>query len=133
MAGITLQTFNEDDIVDWLGEAEVAKGRAYVDLVSDIHVEEQEVTATVPGSARRPYRTSVPHRLAMEELVRCTGKQFDPVVSEAFQRLYFARAPDFPELRSGLEPPEKPQAPEIPKARRSPRAMMRTTAGSTRQ
>ncbi len=59
MSGTTLQTFTEDDIVDWLGEAELAKGRAYVDLVTDIQIEEQEVSATVPGSARRPYRTSV--------------------------------------------------------------------------
>ncbi len=38
----------------------------------------------------------------MDELVRCTGKQFDPVISEAFQRLYLASAPDFPEFSSGL-------------------------------
>jgi putative nucleotidyltransferase with HDIG domain len=50
----------------------------------------------------RPYRTSVPHRLAMDELVRCTGRQFDPVISEAFQRLYLESAPDFPEFSSGL-------------------------------
>jgi putative nucleotidyltransferase with HDIG domain len=51
----------------------------------------------------RPYRTSVPHRLAMDELARCTGKQFDPAVSEAFQRLYTGSAPDFPEFSSGLD------------------------------
>ncbi len=59
MPGVTLQTFTEDDIIDWLGEGELAKGRAYVDLVTDIRIDEQEVSATVPGSARRPYRTSV--------------------------------------------------------------------------
>jgi putative nucleotidyltransferase with HDIG domain len=50
----------------------------------------------------RPYRTSVPHPLAMDEIVRCTGKQFDPVVSQAFQTLYFEKAPDLPEFSSGL-------------------------------
>ena len=59
MSGVTLQTFTEDDIIDWLSEGELAKGRAYVDLVTDIRIDEQEVSATVPGSARRPYRTSV--------------------------------------------------------------------------
>lgn len=49
-------TFSEEDVAEWLGDAEVAKGRPYVDLVRDLRVEDGEIHATVPGTARRPYR-----------------------------------------------------------------------------
>ena len=51
-----IESFSEADVADWLGEAEISKGRPYVDLVRDLIVENGEVHAEVPGSARRPYR-----------------------------------------------------------------------------
>jgi len=35
----------------------------------------------------RPYRRGVPLAAARSEIVRCAGKQFDPMVIEAFQRI----------------------------------------------
>ncbi|MEE2962509.1 MAG: HD domain-containing phosphohydrolase [Myxococcota bacterium] len=34
----------------------------------------------------RPYRQAMPHGMAIRELVRCAGRQFDPAVVVAFQR-----------------------------------------------
>jgi len=50
----------------------------------------------------RPYRTSVSHRQAMEEVARCRGTQFDPMVADAFLQLYGAAGPDFSGLPSSL-------------------------------
>jgi putative nucleotidyltransferase with HDIG domain len=50
----------------------------------------------------RPYRDSVPHAEAIEEISRNRGKQFDPAVAQAFLQLYAASRPDYPELSSGL-------------------------------
>ncbi|WP_234084159.1 DEAD/DEAH box helicase [Azonexus sp. R2A61] len=50
------ESFSEDDIADWLGENELVKGRSYVDLVRDFSIEDGELRAQVPGSARQPYR-----------------------------------------------------------------------------
>jgi superfamily II DNA or RNA helicase len=55
MSLATLDTFTEEDIVDWLGENEVSKARPYVDLVQQLDVEEERIRAVVPGSARKPY------------------------------------------------------------------------------
>jgi putative nucleotidyltransferase with HDIG domain len=51
----------------------------------------------------RPYRRGVPHRASIEELVRCSGTQFDPECVEAFIRLYDEAPPEFPEFPSGLK------------------------------
>lgn len=50
----------------------------------------------------RPYRDSVPHRQAIDEIARCKGKQFDPAVAHAFVQLYFDQGPEYPDLSSGL-------------------------------
>jgi putative two-component system response regulator len=52
----------------------------------------------------RPYRASLGHRAAIEEIVRCTGTQLDPACAQAFVRLFETRAPEFPEFPSGLDP-----------------------------
>jgi putative nucleotidyltransferase with HDIG domain len=52
----------------------------------------------------RPYRTSVSHRQAMEEVARCRGTQFDPMVADTFLQLYAEAAPDFSGLGSGPNP-----------------------------
>jgi putative nucleotidyltransferase with HDIG domain len=46
----------------------------------------------------RPYRTSVTHRQAIEEIGRCKGTQFDPAVAQAFLQLYRASPPHYPVL-----------------------------------
>jgi len=46
-------SFTEDDVVDWLGEAEIAKGRPYVDLVRDLVIDDGEMRAEVPGASKR--------------------------------------------------------------------------------
>jgi putative nucleotidyltransferase with HDIG domain len=50
----------------------------------------------------RPYRSSLGHRAAVEELARCAGRQLDPDVVRAFLRLYEGAAPTYPEFPSGL-------------------------------
>jgi putative nucleotidyltransferase with HDIG domain len=51
----------------------------------------------------RPYRTSVPHRQAIDEIVRCMGTQFDPVVAQGFLQLYYTSGPVYPDPSSGLK------------------------------
>ncbi|MFV5212537.1 SNF2-related protein [Azonexus caeni] len=68
-------SFTEDDIVDWLGEAELAKGRPYVDLVRDLNIDDGEMHAVVPGSARQPYRVEAliaPDSGSGRLIARCT-------------------------------------------------------------
>jgi hypothetical protein len=55
MSDATFADYTEDDVVDWLGEPEVAKARPYVDLVHDPRDRRRPISATVPGSARQPY------------------------------------------------------------------------------
>jgi putative nucleotidyltransferase with HDIG domain len=50
----------------------------------------------------RPYRASLGHRAAIDELARCSGTQFDPECVRAFLRLFEATAPAYPEFPSGL-------------------------------
>jgi HD-GYP domain-containing protein (c-di-GMP phosphodiesterase class II) len=40
----------------------------------------------------RPYRPAISHQEALDELHRCAGQQFDPMVVEAFTRLVAERA-----------------------------------------
>jgi putative nucleotidyltransferase with HDIG domain len=51
----------------------------------------------------RPYRTGLGHGAAIEEIVRCSGTQFDAESVEAFLRLYEDTAPEFPDFPSGLK------------------------------
>jgi HD-GYP domain-containing protein (c-di-GMP phosphodiesterase class II) len=50
----------------------------------------------------RPYRASLGHRAAVDELVRSAGRQLDPEVVRAFLRLYESSEPRYPEFPSGL-------------------------------
>ncbi|WP_242344453.1 ATP-binding response regulator [Anaeromyxobacter terrae] len=50
----------------------------------------------------RPYRAGIEHRLAVEEILRCSGSQLDPECVQAFLRLYEDAAPQFPDFPSGL-------------------------------
>jgi putative nucleotidyltransferase with HDIG domain len=50
----------------------------------------------------RPYRTSLGHAAAVEELARCAGGQLDPDAVHAFLRLYRNAAPTYPTFPSGL-------------------------------
>ena len=50
----------------------------------------------------RPYRAGVEHRLAVEELLRCSGSQLDPECVQAFLRLYEDAAPHLPGFPSAL-------------------------------
>ncbi|WP_306606436.1 DEAD/DEAH box helicase [Azonexus sp.] len=68
-------SFTEDDIVNWLGEAEISKARPYVDLVRDFHLEAGEMRAVVPGSARQPYQVEAmiaPSGKARVLIAQCT-------------------------------------------------------------
>jgi superfamily II DNA or RNA helicase len=56
---ITLETYQEDDIADWLGVRELEKARPYVDLVHDLEIEPTVIRGMIPGSARRPYAAVV--------------------------------------------------------------------------
>ena len=52
MAAVTLANFTEDDVAEWLGDTDVAKGKPYVDLIRDFDADEERVRGTVPSSAR---------------------------------------------------------------------------------
>jgi HD-GYP domain-containing protein (c-di-GMP phosphodiesterase class II) len=41
--------------------------------------------------ANRPYRAGVEATLALDELTRCAGTQFDPAVTEAFGAAWLER------------------------------------------
>ncbi len=54
---VTLETFSEDDVVNWFASKEITKGRPYVDLITDLEIKGGQISASVPGSARTPYTT----------------------------------------------------------------------------
>ena len=66
MLPISLDSCTEKHLLGWLGQRELDKARAYVDVVGDLEVEPDFIRAVIPGSARKPY-------LAIAKLV--TGKQ----------------------------------------------------------
>lgn len=39
-------------------------------------------------TSSRPYREAMPHEIALEEIERCAGSQFDPVVVAAFKQIF---------------------------------------------
>ena len=55
MTVVTLDTYTEDDVTEWFSSREIAKARPYVDLVRDLDMADDRISATVPGSARVPY------------------------------------------------------------------------------
>jgi len=57
-----LDSYTEAHLRDWLGQRELDKARAYVEVVQDLEVDPEFIRAVVPGSARKPY-------LAMAKLV----------------------------------------------------------------
>ena len=67
----SLDTYTEKDLRDWLGQRELDKAHAYVDVVDDLEITPEFIRAVVPGSARKPY-------LAMAKLV--TGRLGVPVL-----------------------------------------------------
>ena len=58
----TLDSYTEKHLRDWLGQRELDKARAYVEVVQDLEVDPEYVRAVIPGTARKPY-------LAMAKLV----------------------------------------------------------------
>jgi len=68
----TLDSYAEKHLRDWLGQRELDKARAYVEVVQDMEITPEFIRAVVPGSARKPY-------LAMAKLV--TGKQGVPTLA----------------------------------------------------
>ena len=54
-----LNAYQEDDVVSWLGADTVKKARPYVDLVQQLEVGTERISAQVPGSARQAYRTDI--------------------------------------------------------------------------
>ena len=50
-----LDTYTEKHLRDWLGQRELDKARAYVDVVQDLEIAPEFIRAVVPGSARKPY------------------------------------------------------------------------------
>ena len=58
----TLDSYTEKHLRDWLGQRELDKARAYVEVVQDLEIDPEFIRAVVPGSARKPY-------LAMAKLV----------------------------------------------------------------
>jgi superfamily II DNA or RNA helicase len=55
MPAITLDTYTESDVAEWFASRELTKARPYVDLVRDVAIANDRISATVPGSARTPY------------------------------------------------------------------------------
>ncbi len=53
-------------------------------------------------TSNRCYRKGLSHSVAVEEIIRCDGKQFDPDCVRAFLQLYQDRPPAFPEFPSAL-------------------------------
>jgi superfamily II DNA or RNA helicase len=58
MSAVTLKTYTETDVIDWLGVNEVAAARAYVDRVDELEVDNKRILALVHGSSRQPYTAS---------------------------------------------------------------------------
>ena len=64
-------TFSEADIITWLGQRELDKGRACLRATSNLQLEGDLLSAQVQGSARQPYRVAIrfnPHPLAARAL-----------------------------------------------------------------
>jgi len=47
---VTLTTFNEADVADWFATRDINKAKPYVDLVRDLEINGNQLSASVPGS-----------------------------------------------------------------------------------
>lgn len=56
MAVITLSTFTEEHVADWFATRDINKAKPYVDLVRDLNIDGNMLSAQVPGSAPEPYK-----------------------------------------------------------------------------
>src|SRR5574343_2025559 len=56
MAVITLSTFTEEHVSEWLATRDINKAKPYVDLVRDLSIDGNMLSALVPGSAPEPYK-----------------------------------------------------------------------------
>ncbi len=54
-----VDAFTAADVEDWLSAREVAKGRSYLANVSDLEIADEDIAASVQGSANRPYRVAI--------------------------------------------------------------------------
>ena len=52
---VTLTTFSEADVADWFATRDINKAKPYVDLVRDLEIKGNQLSAVVPGSAPQPY------------------------------------------------------------------------------
>jgi HD-GYP domain-containing protein (c-di-GMP phosphodiesterase class II) len=55
-------------------------------------------------TSTRPYRRALPPALALVEIERCAGSQFDPAMAEAFLAAWDAGAPDGALLKASPRP-----------------------------
>ena len=62
MTRVPARDFRREDILRWLGERNLAKGEDYLRAVSQLHVGDQDISALVQGSARRPYTVRISFR-----------------------------------------------------------------------
>ena len=56
MAVITLSTFTEEHVAEWFATRDINKAKPYVDLVRDLNIDGNMLSALVPGSAPEPYK-----------------------------------------------------------------------------
>ncbi|WP_434514904.1 SNF2-related protein [Dechloromonas sp. ARDL1] len=56
MAVITLSTFTEEHVAEWFATRDINKAKPYVDLVRDLNIDGNMLSALVPGSAPQPYK-----------------------------------------------------------------------------
>ncbi len=56
MAVITLSTFTEEHVAEWFATRDINKAKPYVDLVRDLKIDGNMLSAQVPGSAPEPYK-----------------------------------------------------------------------------
>lgn len=55
MATVNLSSFTAENVADWFSTRELNKAKPYVDLVQDVEINGNQISAVVPGSARTPY------------------------------------------------------------------------------
>ena len=55
MLAPSLDSYTESHLRDWLGQRELDKAQAYVEVVRELEVTPEFIRAVVPGSARKPY------------------------------------------------------------------------------
>lgn len=82
-----------EDVVEWVRlHHERYDGRGYPDrLIGDQIPIEAAILAVADTydamTSDRSYRKGLPHQVAVDEIKKCTGSQFNPVVAEAFLKI----------------------------------------------